>query len=63
MGQTLFRDDERTYHHQTSCVQVFEHVDITERETWNALQERARKPCHAREFGVGVQSTLSVFSQ
>ena len=60
MGQTRIRDDERTYHQQTFCVQVYEHasdkyIDIKERETWNAPQQRAGKQSHARECGTCVQ--------
>ena len=44
MGQTRFWNDNRIYHQETLCVQVFKHaskrdIDIKERETWNALQK------------------------
>ena len=32
------------------------------RRSWNAFQKRARKPSHAGEHDVGVQSTLRVFN-
>ena len=34
----------------------------TGRRSWNECQKRAAKQLHARECGVGVQSTLSVRS-
>ena len=56
--------DKQINHQQTSCVQVFEHasnihINIKERET---LEKRAGKQSDAREYGIGVQSTPSVFA-
>ena len=65
VGQTRFRDDKRTSHQQTSCVLVFKHTSnrgiltSKEMETLNELQKRSAKQSHAREHGIGVQSTLS----
>ena len=65
VGQRRFSNDMRIYHQQPSCVQVFKHASnwcivIKERKTRNALKKWAAKQSHAREYGIGVHSTLSV---
>ena len=67
MGQSCSQDHWLGYHQQTGVFQVFEHSSIRRleeakerRRSWNVFPKRARKSSHAREYNIGLQSTLSV---